>query len=88
MSEANQQFDTFQQWVQKASSWLTRRENWEKYPAICFDNQGRWCRIGKDFMRARDEDTFPVQWLWPDQVGPLVVNNFPIAESENAQAEN
>lgn len=86
MAERNQQFDTFQEWVNKASSWLTRHEDYndtehgdEKgwrgrhFKAICFDSKGRLCYQGSDFMRARDEDTFPVRWLWPDQVPLLMV---------------
>ncbi|MEC4591633.1 DUF5131 family protein [Nitrospirillum amazonense] len=47
------QFDTFQQWVNKASTWV--------HPgAACVDRHGRRLLVGKDFMRARDEDAFPV----------------------------
>lgn len=66
MSEQNQQFDNFTQWVNKASSWLTRHGPDTR--AICFDAKGRLCTIGKDFMRARDENTFPIWWMWPDQI--------------------
>ena len=24
-------------------------------------------------MRARDEKTFPVHWIWPDQIGGIVL---------------
>lgn len=67
MSEADQQFDTFQQWVSRASSWLTRYEG----KAICFDRKGRQCFMGREFMRARDENTFPVFWIWDWQVPGL-----------------
>lgn len=66
MSEATQQFDSFEQWVNKANSWLTRR-GLER--ASCFDALDRPCRIGADFMRARDEGTFPVRWVWPSDLG-------------------
>ena len=69
MSERDQQFDTFEEWVNKASSWLTRRGPIEN--AVCFDTRGRACRCGGDFMRARDEGAFPVRYLWPDQVAAL-----------------
>ena len=70
MSEHNQQFQNFEQWINKASSWLTRHELYDDrcFRAICFDAKGRHCAIGRDFMRARDEGTFPVRWVWPDQV--------------------
>lgn len=75
MAEHDQQFDSFVQWVNKASSWLTRHPDFheERFRAICFDSKGRLCRVGADFMRARDEGAFPVHWIWPDQVGPLVL---------------
>jgi hypothetical protein len=41
--------------------------------AICFDSLGRHCTCGADFMRARDENTFPVRWLWPNEVGQVVL---------------
>jgi protein gp37 len=46
------QFDTFQQWVNKASTWV--------HGGICLDADGRELRNGGDFMRARDEGKFPV----------------------------
>ena len=67
MSERNQQFDTYEQWVNKASSWLTRFEG----PAICVDAKGRYCRIGRDFMRARDDGGFPIRWYWPHQIAEI-----------------
>lgn len=77
MAEADQQFDNFQQWVNKASSWLTRHRDYhpENFRATCADSKGRLCRNGGDFMRARDEGAFPISWLWPDQIAFLMVNN-------------
>jgi protein gp37 len=46
------QFDTFQQWVNKANTWVNG--------GICLDKAGRILSIGADMMRARDEGTFPV----------------------------
>lgn len=84
----NQKFDTFEHWVNKASSWLTRHpcynntqhptqtgdKGWrgEHFTAMCFDSLGRRCRIGRDFQRASDEGSFPVWWIWPDQIIDLV----------------
>lgn len=84
MAEHNQQFKSHQEWVNKASSWLTRHPEWDgkSFRAICFDTKGRLCRIGKDFMRARDEDAFPVRWVWPDQVPELVLSKL-AKESSN-----
>ncbi len=76
MAEQNQQFDSFQEWVNKASSWLTRHPRYHErfYKVVCFDTKGRRCQIGKDFMRADEEGTFPIRWWWPDQpIEELVV---------------
>ena len=73
-----QYFETFDQWVKWASQWLTAHDRYNEginysepnpFRAICFDAKGRLCRNGGDFMRARDENAFPVYWLWPDQIG-------------------
>lgn len=76
MAEKEQCFDDFTQWVNKASSWLTRHPEYNSdFRAICYDSRGRHCTCGRDFARARDEGAFPVSWLWPDQVGFLVVSH-------------
>ncbi len=87
--EGNQRFDTFEQWVNKASSWLTRHANYSDKPhdqfrAFCFDSLGRRCAIGADFHRARDEDAFPVHWVWPDQMGQLWLDNQVNMGAKNA----
>jgi hypothetical protein len=56
-------FSSFQQWVDKAQSWFQTRipepaRSRHRYVAV--DATGRVCLIGADFMRARDEGTFPV----------------------------
>lgn len=60
------QFNTFERWVNKASSYLSpRRGNMgEPVSPICVDMLGRRCNVGADFMRARDEGTFPVFFFW------------------------
>jgi len=81
MSLTTQYFDSFDQWVSRASSWLTCHSDYNdgsvnhynRFTAICFDTKGRICRIGADFMRARDEGTFPIRWIWPDQVPELAL---------------
>lgn len=96
-----QRFDNFQDWVNKASSWLTshpqynnteHRDNglseWRghHFTALCFDAKGRRCRIGSDFMKAQDEGTFPVWWVWPDQIPELVdaLQSLQSKQSESA----
>lgn len=46
------QFTSFDHWVNKARTWVNG--------GICLDRTGRRLQIGGDFMRARDENTFPV----------------------------
>lgn len=73
-----QRFDTFEEWVSSATRFLTFHERYNEgagwsepnpFRAVCYDARGRLCRRDRDFMRARDEDAFPVYWIWPDQVG-------------------
>lgn len=60
------QFDTFDDWVNHATRRLTGRVGsvGEELRPICVDTLGRRCHVGKDFMRARDEGTFPVRYFW------------------------
>jgi hypothetical protein len=56
-------FTSHQEWVNKAQSWFRNRmpieaQRSRRYLAV--DAVGRVCMIGRDFMRARDEGTFPV----------------------------
>lgn len=77
----DQTFDSFQQWVNRASSWLTCHPEYNNtehgdtkgwrghhFSALCFDSFGRRCRQGSDMQRAQDEGAFPVWWIWPDQI--------------------
>jgi len=79
-----QKFDTFNDWVNNASRKLAYncrdeklRQYYETPPederAICYDTKGRRCFIGKHFMRARDEGTFPVHYIWPEQIIALAL---------------
>ncbi len=81
-----QSFRSHQEWVDHASSWLTQHPEYRDtqhptgrgfqgyhFTALCFDQLGRRCRNGGDMMRARDENAFPVWWVWPDQIAPLLM---------------
>lgn len=59
------QFDTFDEWVNHATRALTGFEGsvGEEPKPICIDNLGRRCNVGKNFMRARDEGTFPIRYF-------------------------
>jgi hypothetical protein len=59
--EADGEFTSFIQWVNKASSWIGYTG------AKCYDKLDRRCRNGGDMQRARDEDAFPVRWYWPSR---------------------
>lgn len=52
------EFKTFEDWVRTAQRILAG------YSAVCVDTLGRRCLIGRDFMRARDEQTFPLRYGW------------------------
>lgn len=54
--EPDGEFTTFPTWVHKATSWIGGTN------PLCADAQGRVCRNGGDFMRARDEGAFPVRF--------------------------
>lgn len=56
--EPDGEFACFQTWVNKATSWIGGTNS------LCADAQGRVCRIGADFMRARDEGTYPVRFWY------------------------
>jgi len=65
--EDGNQFTSYEQWVNKAGSWLGgvsgggyRYKKPEK--VVCVDAAGRRCTIGSEFMRAESEGTFPVKW--------------------------
>ena len=57
--EREGEFSSFQQWVNKASSWL---KSYYTNGVVCVDAKGRYCFMGEDFMRARDENAFPVSY--------------------------
>lgn len=65
MGEATQSFNCEQEWICKATSWLTRHPRYHKdfFRAICFDSAGKICKNGGDFSAAQ----YPVYWIWPDQ---------------------
>jgi hypothetical protein len=52
-------FTSFQDWVNTAHA-----KPWTEFNGhsteVCADAKGRICRSGAEFMRARDESTFPV----------------------------
>lgn len=81
MARENQQFEDFEQWVSHRGTWLAiKNERTLDYQipepedaAICFDSRGRRLLRGRDFILAKKEGTFPVYWLWPEQVGSVAL---------------
>ena len=73
------QFDSHQDWVNRASRVLTVRRE----PAVCIDAKGRRCYTGADMRRAEEEDAFPVRYFWECEMTAPVAQH---AES-GAQAE-
>jgi len=85
----NQSFASYDEWVRRASRRLTDHPDYHNtehdgpskgwrgphFTALCFDQLGRRCRIGGDFMRAEKEGAFPVWWVWPDQIAPLLMES-------------
>lgn len=78
-------FTSFQEWVNKASSWLTRHPQYNNtehgetkgwrgrhFTALCFDQKGRPIHNGGEMRRADEEGAFPVWWIWPDQIVPAL----------------
>lgn len=87
-----QKFDSFDDWVNTASRKLAhnmrdaRLRQYYEAPertegAICFDRKGRVCYKGGCFMRARDDGSFPIHYIWPDQLKILVDSLTPIGDS-------
>lgn len=95
-----QKFSSFDDWVDTATrklAWQARDKNLrvkiitppEQERAICYDTKGRRCFIGRDFHTARDEGTFPVHYIWPDQIialallTPLIASVITVSEKEH-----
>lgn len=59
VGEADFSFRSFTDWCNNAQH-LFKEARLTSNSAICVDARGRICDSGKEFMRARDEDAFPV----------------------------
>lgn len=80
-----QSFSSEQDWINRASRVLTRHPDYNNtehgdekgwrgphFTALCFDQSGSRMRNGADFMRATAEATYPVWWIWPDQIAAIL----------------
>ena len=78
---AGQSFSCQQDWINRATRYLTGHPHYNNtehgenkgwrgahFTALCFDQAGNRMRNGGDFQRATDDDTYPVWWIWPDQI--------------------
>lgn len=87
---AGQAFASQSEWIRTASHRLTRHPDYRNtehdgpekgwrghhFTALCFDQKGRRCRNGADFRLAEEEGTYPVWWVWPDQIAGLLMGGF------------
>lgn len=80
-----QSFSCEQDWVNRATRMLTSHPEYRNtehgenkgwrgphFTALCFDQAGNRMRNGGDFKRATAEGTYPVWWVWPDQIAGLL----------------
>lgn len=63
------EFKTFEDWCNRASRTIAEHccpVDGVGHPQrpMCVDTLGRRCQVGRDFMRARDEGTFPISYFW------------------------
>lgn len=56
--EPDGKWETFQHWVNYATRDIGGMN------AACYDEKGRRCHIGKDFMLADEEGAFPVSYWY------------------------
>lgn len=81
-----QSFSSEQDWINRASRVLTahpeynntqhaKQKGWNghHFTALCFDQMGRRCLSGADFMLATEEETYPIWWVWPDQIADAMM---------------
>ncbi len=59
LGEKQFEFSSYERWVNKAQGWFASR-GLKSGDTLSVDAKGRICRIGKDMMRARDDNAFPV----------------------------
>lgn len=87
-------FTSEQDWINRASRALTCHADYNNtehgdakgwrgphFTALCFDRAGNRIRNGADFKRATHENTYPVWWIWPDQIVPALASP-PVSERE------
>ena len=85
-----QSFSCEQDWVNRATRYLTAHPRYnntehskggagwkgEHFTAISFDQLGRRCRNGGDFRRAKEDNAYPVWYVWPDQLADLLMADW------------
>ena len=55
------QFTSFQQWVNKASSWYAQHRDNRHTQFLAVDSEGYVCVIGQNFMDAQANNRFPIK---------------------------
>ena len=92
-----QSFSSEQDWINRASRVLTCHPDYNNtehgeakgwrgphFTAMSFDQAGRRVRNGADFKRATDQATYPVWWIWPDQIADIIAKAT-AGETRNAE---
>ena len=80
-----QSFSSEQDWINRATRVLTSHpaynntehgeaKGWRgpHFTTMCFDQAGNRVRNGGDFKRATTAGTYPVWWIWPDQIHAIL----------------
>lgn len=83
MGERNHQFLNHTEWINKASSWLGRlkysmnddKDTRKEAQITCFDTKGRVAYIGKQFIQANEENTYPIKFFNDGQVAEFFADN-------------
>lgn len=65
-----QSCDRYAVMMEQGPKWLTQHRRYQpgEFEAICYDRKRRHCPSWVSFLLARETETFPIYWFWPDQV--------------------
>ena len=63
-----QQWDTYEDWERDPLAYGPRLGG---MIPTCFDVEHRIVRSWMDFQHARQQNAFPVRWLWPEDVAKM-----------------
>lgn len=55
------EFTSFQEWVNKASSWYAQHRDHRHTQFLAIDSEGFVCLVGQNFMDAEKHNRFPIK---------------------------